>query len=119
MRHARRVTYRMTVAVLDLSVPVSRSIACRSSRVTPPSSVSGERISSLSSRWCGVPRSDGADVGTSTGSSPDLSKGRWLPGWKSTASRSFCSFGAWSEWTRSSEAKKETTSGTRRYGAVR
>eukprot|EP00966_Prymnesium_polylepis_P200894 4655403-Prymnesium_polylepis.1 len=145
MRQQRRVTYRMIVEVLDLSVPVSRSYACCDILRTQSSSVWGDCLSSLSSRWCAVPSSSGADVGTSTASSPSDFSGRWLPGSNSTlcarklgelfrvkrseltvrvaqvlyASSSSCSMCDWSEWMRSSEAKNDATSGMRRYGTVR
>eukprot|EP00964_Phaeocystis_antarctica_P098296 scaffold64335_cov65-Phaeocystis_antarctica.AAC.5 len=107
------IGHMMIVAVDERGEPVSSAAACSASAMTERRSVSGERRSSLSSKWCEVPRSVGSSEGTMEGTSSARLAWRCSPGSKSAASRSCCSLGAWSEWMRSSLAKNETTSGTR------
>ena len=88
---------------------------CRASEITPLSSVSGERRSSLMSRWWAVPSSSGVEVGTSMGTWLSLPGGvRCAPGSKRHESKILRRSGDCSEWMRSSVAKKETTRGMRR-----
>eukprot|EP00964_Phaeocystis_antarctica_P159822 scaffold131032_cov40-Phaeocystis_antarctica.AAC.2 len=78
----------MTVVVDALKVPVSRSLAWWASLSTHSTRVAGDRVSSFSSMWCGVPSSSGVEVGTSCGSrSADLA-GRCAAGSNRVASSS-------------------------------
>ena len=120
-RVAMRTRKKMTAAEAPSKLPVSMSSAVPTIALSDVSSEPGALTSSLKRRPCGVPscaaRSDGRG-GMCVGSGR-VADGCHGPGSKSAASRSDWMRGDARAEMRCTSAKKFSSSGMRRYGAVR